>query len=116
MSSPQNPNRRFFGLPTEAWSRILVVFAALVVIKLAFVVELRKHLHEIHWRVDVAPITWVNYAAFYGLLILGTLSLVELARHCRSVGLKAVRSANAVVLVLGFLFILLTFHIGNKNY
>jgi len=108
--------RRFFGLPAEGWSRIAIVFAGLVIVKLALMVELRKHLHEIHWRVDGQPTTWVNYASFYGFLVLGLLSLVELARRCREVGLKAVRAANALVLVLGFLFIFLTFHIGNKNY
>src|SRR5262249_54676161 len=107
---------RVFGLSLEAWSRIVVLFAALAILKLALLIELRKHLQETHWRIDVPPVTWVNYPAFYGLLVLGGLSLVQLGSYCRSVGIKAVRTANAVVFVLGALFILLTFHIANKNY
>ena len=94
----------------------MILFAGLAIVKLALLVELRKHLYEIHWRVDVPPVTWVNYASFYGLLLLGAASLLELARNCRAIGVRTVRAANGVVLVLGFLLMFLTFHIGNKNY
>ncbi len=104
------------SLPAPAWSRVLVLFLALAFIKLVLLVGLRKHLHEIHWRIEGVPTTWANYAAFCGFVVLGVLSLATLAGYCRAVAVKAVRTANAVVLALGLLFIFLTFHSGDKNY
>jgi arylsulfatase A-like enzyme len=100
-----------------AWSRILVLFFALATIKIALLVGLGRHLGEIHWRVGAPTTTWCPPAiAFYLFVCLGVLSLFGLARRCRSVGLKAVRAANGIVLSLGLLFIFLTFHSGEKNY
>jgi arylsulfatase A-like enzyme len=100
-----------------AWSRILVLFLALAAIKIALLVGLGRHLGEIHWRVGSSRTTWCDPAvAFYMFVCLGVLSLFGLARRCRSVGLKAVRAANGIVLSLGLLFIFLTFHSGEKNY
>src|SRR5262249_23599523 len=39
-----------------------------------------------------------------------------LGRCCAATGVRAVRLCNAFVLSLGFLFILLTFHAGDKSY
>jgi arylsulfatase A-like enzyme len=100
-----------------AWSRIVVLFLALAAIKIALLVGLGRHLSEIHWRVGSALTTWCHPAvAFYLFVCLGVLSLLGLARRCQSVGLKAVRAANGIVLSLGLLFILLNFHSGEKNY
>jgi len=106
-----------WGLPATSWSRILVLFLALASIKIALLAGLGRHLSEIHWRVGSSRTTWCHPAvAFYLFICLGVLSLLGLARRCRSVGLKAVRVANAIVLSLGLLFIFLTFHSGERNY
>jgi arylsulfatase A-like enzyme len=106
-----------WGLPATAWSRILVLFFALASIKIGLLVGLGRHLGEIHWRVGSSPPTWSHPAiAFYLFVCLGVLSLLGLAQRCRSVGVKAVRAANGMVLGLGLLFIFLTFHSGDKNY
>ena len=105
------------GLPLAVWSRILVLFLALASIKIALLVGLGRHLSEIHWRVGSSRTTWCDPAvAFYVFVCLGVLSLLGVARRCRSAGLKAVRAANGIVLGLGLLFIFLTFHSGDKNY
>ena len=114
---PSGADRGLPWLPAAAWSRILVLFLALALIKIALVAGLGRHLGEIHWRVGGARTTWCPPAvAFYLFVGLGVLSLLGLAQRCRSVGLKAVRAANGIVLGLGFLFIFLTFHTGKNNY
>jgi hypothetical protein len=110
-------DRVLWGLPATAWSRILVLFLALAAIKIALLMGLGRHLGEIHWRVGSSRMTWSHPAiAFYLFVCLGVLSLLWLAGQCLSVGVKAVREANGMVLGLGFLFIFLTFHSGDKNY
>jgi phosphoglycerol transferase MdoB-like AlkP superfamily enzyme len=109
-------DRASWGLPTAAWSRIVVLFCALAFLKTALLVGLRKHLCEIHWRVASPGVNWCNDVAFYLLVCLGVLSLLGLAQRCRSVRLKAVRAANGAVVGLGLLFIFLTFHSGENNY
>jgi hypothetical protein len=94
-----------------------VLFLALGSIKIALLVGLGRHLGEIHWRVAGSRTTWCPPAvACYLFVGLGVLSLLGLARHCRLVGVKAVRTANGIVLGLGLLFIFLTFHTGENNY
>jgi phosphoglycerol transferase MdoB-like AlkP superfamily enzyme len=95
-----------------------VLFLALAAIKIGILAGLGRHLGEIHWRVGGGSRTaWCPPAVAYYLFVgLGVLSLLGLARRCRSVGLEAVRAANGIVLSLGLLFIFLTFHSGEKNY
>jgi phosphoglycerol transferase MdoB-like AlkP superfamily enzyme len=94
-----------------------VLFLALASLKIALLVGLGRHLGEIHWRVGGSRMAWCPPAiAYYLFVCLGVLSLLGLAGRCRSVGLKAVRAANGIVLGLGLLFIFLTFHSGEKNY
>lgn len=95
---------------------MLVLFIGLAGIKLALLLVLRKQLFEVHWRVQAPEIAWGDYVAFGVFVCLGVISLAELGRHCRSVGVKAVRAANAAVMGLGLLFIFLTFHEADKNY
>ena len=106
----------FLNLPARAWARIQILFFALVLAKGLLMLMLRKHLYEIHWRVAEQSYDAVNLAAFYVFIVIGLLSLVELARHCRSIGVRAVRSANLMVVCLGLLFIFFTFHTGDKKY
>src|SRR2546423_4281374 len=94
-------------LPSAAWSRISVLFFALVAIKLLMLVGMAKHLEEIHWRVEGVVLNWVNYTTFYGFILLGVLSVLGLARQCREIGVTAVRAANCAILLLGLLFIFL---------
>jgi len=93
-----------------------VLVFALASVKIALLVQLRRHLCETHWRIEPASPTWVNWVAFCAFVGLVVWSLMNLARHCRAVGLPSVRTANGVVLMLGFCFILLTFHAGQNNY
>src|ERR1035441_531067 len=69
------------GLPASAWRRILVLFCALAWLKIALLIELRKHLCEIHWRIASPPTTWCNYVAFGLFVCLGVMSLLGLAQR-----------------------------------
>src|ERR1035437_6048896 len=109
-------DRTLWGLRAAAWSRILVLLCALASVKMALLIGLRRYLCETHWRIGSSGTTWWNDVACYLFVGVGVLSLLGLAQRCRSVGIKAVRSANGVVLGLGLLFIFLTFHTGEKNY
>ena len=105
-----------FKLPPAAASRMVIVFVALASIKLALLIGSGKHLHEIHWRVGRPPSGWSCYAALFAFVGIGVWSLVQLGRHCQPVGIRAVRAANAIVMLFGLLLILLTFHEGDNNY
>src|ERR1035438_4692050 len=50
--------RGFGGLPSAAWSRIVVLFLALASIKIALLVGLGRHLGEIHWRLAGSRTNW----------------------------------------------------------
>ena len=77
---------------TALWSRIVVGFAALCLVKLILLFSLRKQLFEIHWRVsDEAP-TWLNSFAFYLFAILVGLNLSKLAARCMPAGVRVVRA------------------------
>ena len=78
--------------------------------------ELRKHLQETHWRVDAQTPGWSDYGAFYGFIVIALLSLAGLAGRCRKAGLTAIRAANLSILLLGFAFVILGLHSGDKNY
>ncbi len=113
---PAEAGGGLWGLPQAVWSRLAVLFPALASIKVVLLVGLRKHLCEIHWRVEPPATTWWNYFGFGLFLSLGMLSLLRLAQRCRSAGLRTVRTANGMILGLGLLFICLTFHSGDNNY
>src|SRR5579862_7468200 len=98
------------------WNRAILLFATLCLIKLVMLFDLRKHLFEIHWRIGPEQINWVNYASYYVFALLAGLNLWVFARHAERAGVRAVRGANACVLVLGALFILLTFSEQGHNY
>jgi hypothetical protein len=102
--------------PPFVWPHLLVLFIGLVGLKLWLIGGLGESLYEIHWRIGGLRVSWVNYAAFYGFVLLGTLALARLGKCCRSAGNSNARAINAVVLVLGLAFIFLTFHNGNRNY
>jgi len=120
-SSSENPPAQpasgsVFGLPSRLWARLLMLFCGLAGIKFGLLWSLRKELYETHWRISGVPDSWVNSLAFYGFILLGFVSLGTLAHRCRKAGVKTVRAANAAVLLLGLLFIFLTFHSGESNY
>src|SRR5690349_12083364 len=96
----------------RAWPRIAALFAILCSIKLALILRLAPHLYQTHWRVAGDELTAIGQAAFYLFAALAVSHLFLLARDCRLAGVKAVRVANAAILVIGFLFIFLTFHNG----
>jgi sulfatase-like protein len=98
------------------WSRIAVGFTALCVIKLIMLASLRKHLYEIHWRVSEEEHNWINSVAFYLFGVLAGLNLWKLGTRCMPAGARIVRAANASILFIGAVFILLTFHAGDRNY
>jgi hypothetical protein len=104
------------GLPKAAWIRLVILFVALAAIKVALLFSLDKHLFDSHWRVESPELQWGDYIAFGCFVALGVASLWKLGRYCRSVGIRAVRAANAVVLALGLAFIFFSFHTGDKNY
>jgi arylsulfatase A-like enzyme len=98
------------------WNRAVLLFGALCLIKFIMLYDLRKHLFEIHWRVAPDPITLANHIAFWLFAILVGLNLWVFSSHCERGGVRVVRGANACVLALGALFILLTFTESNQNY
>lgn len=106
----------WFVLPAAAWSRLVVLFVALVLVKVALLVGLHSHLGQIHGRIQPQPKTWLTYLAFYALVGLGISALLELDRRCQTIGVRAVRWLNAVILGLGLMLVLLTFRQGDKNY
>jgi arylsulfatase A-like enzyme len=102
------------SLPVLA--RAISLFLILVAIKSLQLVSLERHLHEAHFRPTLGPFTWLNYAAFGVFLLVGFLVMIRLGEHCRGISLKAVRSANAAVLLFGLLFAFLNFEVMGKNY
>src|SRR3954451_7040135 len=74
---------RWLSLPSMIWARLLVLFLSLVSIKLALLVCLRKHLFEIHWRVEPVETNWGDQLAFFVFVCLGVLSLFRFGRHCQ---------------------------------
>jgi len=120
--SPDSEHARVRGrrltwlvVPPTVMGRILIVFAALALVKLVLLIGLRKHLQEIHWRVSGDPVSWVGSFAFYALAGILVYTLIEFGRQCQPSGVRAVRAANALVLGFGGLLIFLAFHEGDKN-
>lgn len=97
-------------------SRIALGCSALCLIKLILLTGLRKELFEIHWRVSEAPPTWVNSAAFYVFALVAGLNIWKLGARCMPAGVRIVRSANAAILFLSTIFVLFTFHAGDRSY
>jgi phosphoglycerol transferase MdoB-like AlkP superfamily enzyme len=122
LNSPEHSRQSCFGLfgrgtvPWDVGGRIILLFAVLCLIKLVMLAGFRKHLFEIHWRINSTPQTWVNEAVFYAFAVLAGLNLWQLGKRCRAGGARVVRAANLCVLVLGVLFLFLTFHAGDKSY
>ena len=108
--------RSVFGLIPVIEARILILFAALALGKLALITGMAKHLHEIHWRVEQFEPTWLNYAAFYGTVAIFVAGVCALGNSCRKVGVRSVRAANLIVIGLGLLFLFVIGHSGEKNY
>jgi len=98
------------------WSRIVLLFVVLCLVKVALLLGLRRHLFEIHWRVGGEPSDWINGTGFYLFAVLVGLHLWRLGTQCQAAGKQAVRAANACALALGGAFIFLTFHEGHKNW
>src|SRR5277367_4664544 len=108
---------RWCAIPWDVGGRIGMLFVALCLIKLVMLVGFRAHLFEIHWRIGSAQYNWVNQAAFYAFAILAGLSLWQFGTRCHSIGgVRAVRSGNACVLLIGAFFVFLTFQVRDKNY
>jgi arylsulfatase A-like enzyme len=107
---------RFLSLPSGVWSRLLVLFVALAGIKVALVFSLGKKLFEAHWRLTPHEPVWGDYVLFGFFVVIGCASLLRLQRHSALAGVKAIRAANAIVLLFGLLFIFLTFQAQGKNY
>lgn len=114
-AKPDTLPRSLQGI-SPVWNRALLLFGALCLIKIAMLFDLRKHLYEIHWRTSTEPSTWVNHAAFYLFAVLAGSSLFVLALRCERGGARVVRGANACVLVLSALFILLTLSENGQSY
>ena len=114
--APGGTRAVWYGVPCDVAGRIGLLFTALCLIKLAMLVHFRKHLYHIHWLIWPSSGNWLNQLAFWGLVALVGLNLWRLGKTCAASGPQAVRRANAVVLVLGSLFIILTFHAGQNNY
>jgi len=96
--------------------RIIALAAGLSLIKLLMLVAFRKHLFETHWRVDAESAGWINGPAFGVFALLVGFHLWTLGTRCAATGLRAIRTANLCIIVLGLAFVLLTFHEGDKNY
>ena len=113
--TPPGPWRVAFTSPALC-RRIAVGCAALCLVKLILIVGLSKELFEIHWRVSDEEPTWFNVVAFHLFVVLAGLNLWKFSARCLPAGPRVVRAANIAVLCLGGLFILVTFHSGDRNY
>lgn len=112
-----NSSAAWWAIPWDVGGRIGMLFIALCLIKLTMLAGFREHLFEIHWRIRTIPDSWVNQAAFYVFAILVGASLWQFGARCHSLGgVRAVRSGNVCVLLIGSIFIFLTFHTQDKNY
>lgn len=101
---------------SAVWNRAILLFGALCLIKIVMLFELRKHLFELHWRIGLERVTGLNDVAFYLFAVLVGLNLWVFASRCERSGVRVVRAANACVLVLSALFILLTFSEQSQSY
>jgi arylsulfatase A-like enzyme len=105
-----------FGLTPRIEARVVVLFAALVLVKLALLAGMTKHLHEIHWRVEHLPVSWLNFAAFFLFVGLFVAGIWSLGLACRQTAVRSIRIINLLILVLGLAFCFITSHSGDKNY
>jgi phosphoglycerol transferase MdoB-like AlkP superfamily enzyme len=103
-------------LPANAVPRLVLLFASLAIIKVILIAQTSKHLFEVHWRIAETETTWIHQLAFAILVILGIANTFRLANQCRTIGIGALRAANALVFSLGLFLILLTFHGERSNY
>jgi phosphoglycerol transferase MdoB-like AlkP superfamily enzyme len=108
--------RSAFGFMPPIEARIFVLFATLAAVKVALILGMTKHLHEIHWRVEQLEPTWLNYAAFYGAVGIFVSGVWSLGNSCRRAGVRSVRVTNLIVIGLGLLFLFVIGHSGDKNY
>lgn len=97
-------------------NRAFLLFGALCLLKFVMLFDLRRQLFETHFRVADEPVTWLNTVTFYLFALLAGLNLWAFAVRCERSGVRVVRGANASVLALGGLFVLLTFAEHNHNY
>ncbi len=98
------------------WGRVVALFAGLVVVKLAMIVELRQHLYQTHWRLTERNAGPVDHLAFYALIALGAYGIVRIGRGCRDLPVSSARTANLWLLFLGGLGVFLSFSEGERNY
>jgi len=105
-----------FAIPRDVAGRIGLLFLALCALKLAKLAVFRKHLFEVHWRINNETYDWLNVAAFYFFAALVGLNLWQFARRCSVKGTQTIRAANALVLLAGAIFILLTLKADDKNF
>lgn len=104
------------NLPKGSWLRVALILSALCLVKCGILFLLRKELFQIHWRIINEAPSWANHAAFYTFVALVGLNLMVFGRKCAAHGISALRSALVILGVFGTLFVVLTFHEGDKNY
>lgn len=98
------------------WNRAILLFAALCSIKFVMLFDLQRELFEAHFRVAPESVTWLNTVTFYLFALLVGLNLWAFAVRCERGGVRVVRCANACVLALSGLFVLLTFAEHGSSY
>ncbi len=103
-------------VPWDVAGRIGLLFVTLSLVKLAMLIGFRRHLFEIHWRITDHPYSWLNEVAFFAFAALLGFNLWRFAAQCAAAGARVARAANAILLLVGICFILLTLHAGDKNY
>lgn len=104
------------GLPRDVGIRVLLIFTVLFLVKCGILWTLRKELFQTHWRVSSETFTPLNWVLFYGFAFLVGLNLWVFAARCANQLASTIRSAFGVVVAVGTVFIVLTFHEGDKNY
>jgi arylsulfatase A-like enzyme len=84
--------------------RGLVLLLVLCGIKATLLAHLVGHLYQEHWRLDLKPVAWVDYANFYLLVLLVGLTFFLAARRIASLDKRAIRGFNLACLGAGLLF------------
>jgi len=92
-----------------------VLFAGLALVKGALLWEFRSELSQAHWRIGGFEPTLLDQLAFCAFALILVTAILSLGRSCQSRGIGTVRVANGLVLCFAALFILLSFHEGDRN-
>jgi len=108
--------KRMLPNSRDVWTRIGLLLFLLCGAKLLILFSLRRELYEEHWRVDNDIASWVDTAVFYVFAFMTGANLWAFGNRCQTLPRRAIHAANGFILLIGLVFILLTFYSGEQSY